>query len=60
MHNKDNEILCKFGHTFLLISHIITTVKTPNTLYSFLLHPIVKNTFSLKWQPTDGCHFFCA
>ena len=45
-------------HTYSWTDAIISIVKTPNTLYSFLLHPIVKNTFSLKWQLNDGCHFF--
>jgi hypothetical protein len=39
---------CIFVNTYWNTYGIIILVKTPNTLYSFLLSPIVKNTFSLE------------
>lgn len=55
---KYNDIFVRFVNTYGVWHDIIINVKTPNTLYIFLLHPIISEIPSPKRTVPPDCPFY--
>ena len=49
----------EFMHTYVTGDDIIITVKTPQYIIEFLLHPIVKIPSPKRGSRSTGCLFYC-